>query len=806
MKRSILFVTMMASLLFGQWSEVDIYPFSGEILKFYVTDSLNITAIYKGDSSFVIKSSDGGREWTKSYGIPAISPASAAIADQNNIFVLKSDLLTLLKSTNGGSTWTNLQLPQRYFRIHKFQFINPLTGYAAVSYNGGVTTKQMMIKTVDGGTSWKIMDSLINPVNNFHFENTQAGWIFGGHIFRTTNGGSSFSVIVNPPGMLSANTADQINDSIIIVGGFREIFVPPMSSYKAPQIAISTDRGSTWRLRDFDADFLRGKPDNIQFINETTAVSTIQDEPGLIMTRDFGLTWSFGNRPEALTKYTDIRIVNGRVFASGLGISFVVSGSDIAQPWELRTEQFNHAPSAASFLDPGIIVMPTREGKIYISGNRGINWKTKWLYNGSLLNSAIDKDSIIYLTTLNTIFRSDDMGATFDSIAYFPSAFIKKILPTKNGDIWVSTGSSLKMSSDHGQTWATKLSSSEIFNELEFFENGTGYTCNGKLLKTTDFGNTWNEVVVSQLSITDIDFYDAENGYAIVNNNYLYRTINGGVSFEQVFVPGASNLYKIHCSDSLNHFLSTNRFYSTEDGGKWWRINEFVTQSTSPKIDFMKMYNRFEGIAVTQYGGIWITSNRGNTPVELSAFTAFQFGNKVMLNWTTETETNNMGFEIERRYRHGDWKTIAFSKGSGTSTKRIYYGYDDYEAKAPAILYYRLKQIDYDGRFSYSDEIEVILGEVPEKYSINQNYPNPFNPSTKVSFSLPEENEVVIRVFNTMGELVKEFNRGILPHGWFDQDIEMGDSPSGVYFCQVFCTNTVSGRTKSLATKMVLMK
>jgi hypothetical protein len=165
-----------------------------------------------------------------------------------------------------------------------------------------------------------------------------------------------------------------------------------------------------------------------------------------------------------------------------------------------------------------------------------------------------------------------------------------------------------------------------------------------------------------------------------------------------------------------------------------------------------------------------------------------------------------MGFEIERRYKHGDWKKIAFSKGSGTSTRKIYYGYDDYEVKAPAILYYRLKQIDYNGEFHYSKEVEVIYGETPENYSIQQNFPNPFNPSTKVTFSLPEENEVVIRVFNSMGEQVKEINRGILPHGYFEQEFEMATESSGMYFCQVLCTNTISGRTKSLTIKMVLMK
>ncbi|MBK7267433.1 MAG: T9SS type A sorting domain-containing protein [Ignavibacteriales bacterium] len=117
-----------------------------------------------------------------------------------------------------------------------------------------------------------------------------------------------------------------------------------------------------------------------------------------------------------------------------------------------------------------------------------------------------------------------------------------------------------------------------------------------------------------------------------------------------------------------------------------------------------------------------------------------------------------------------------------------------------------MKQIDYNGEFEYSNEVEVIYGEIPENYAIQQNYPNPFNPSTKVTFSLPEENKVVIKVFNAMGEQVKEIDRGVLSHGYFEQDFEMSNESSGMYFCQVLCTNTISGRTKSLSVKMVLMK
>jgi hypothetical protein len=151
-------------------------------------------------------------------------------------------------------------------------------------------------------------------------------------------------------------------------------------------------------------------------------------------------------------------------------------------------------------------------------------------------------------------------------------------------------------------------------------------------------------------------------------------------------------------------------------------------------------------------------------------------------------------------------RKLVFQKVTERQHKKSITTFDDLTLSEQGFIYYRLKQIDYNGDFHYSKEVEVIYGEIPENYAIQQNYPNPFNPSTKVTFSLPEENKVVIRVFNAMGELVKEIDKGILSHGYFEQDFEMSNESSGMYFCQVLCTNTISGRTKSLTIKMVLMK
>ncbi|MBK7868480.1 MAG: T9SS type A sorting domain-containing protein [Ignavibacteriales bacterium] len=412
-----------------------------------------------------------------------------------------------------------------------------------------------------------------------------------------------------------------------------------------------------------------------------------------------------------------------------------------------------------------------------------------------------------YIHSNNSLYASNLACDTINTVtSFFTSVADLEILP--NGDMWVCASRNLLFSSDHGQSWVTRFTlTSGDFYKIRMFADGTGYVIDGSIYKTTDHGNTWTKLGFNPYSIFDFDFYDRNNGFVIGSYGKIHRTRDGGIYFEQLNLAGMTNTNAVFCLDSLNIFISGTKVYSTYDGGMIWKENLFEGIPAGPgNMAALHMFDHSNGIYVGQHAPIWRTYNRGNTPVELSSFSAVSLGNKVALQWTTETETNNMGFEIERRYKHSDWKTITFSKGSGTSTRKIYYGYDDYEPKAPCILYYRLKQIDYNGTFEYSKEVEVIFGEVPEDYAIQQNYPNPFNPSTKINFSLPEENKVVIRVFNPMGELVQEINRGTLSHGYFEQDIEMGSNPSGMYFCQVLCTNTKTERTKSLTIKMVLMK
>ena len=810
MRNLLIIIGMLSSLLFSQWTEVKVYPFSGDILGFYMTDSLNITAVFSGDSCYVIKSSDGGRNWYVSKNIPKTEILKVEFVDELNIFLLNKRH-PLLKTSDGGETWNFITIPLRYQYPHAFQVFSPDTIYAAAAINNSSSYKTHMLKSYDGGNNWAAMDTSVTPIYSFKFFNAISGWFFGGYIYRTTDGGNTLNPASIPDDMQNPETIDILNESTIVISGSRQEQVFPGSNYPKPIMSFSSNGGISWLTKDLGYDGFWGEPWNVKLLNETTAIALIRPSSNyeIIYTTNRGVNWHKGNSPVSKFSYHDIKLLNNRIYLAGSGASFLASENTSLTQWDVRMDQTFIKLKCAGFLDPGYAIIGDEGGNLHVSADRGNTWLKRKMPTGKFNKIHMVNDSLVYILDSNKIYRSKDLCNTIEYVTVRPGGNIKDIQITGDGSIWVCSGSYIFKTDYSGLSWNTKLTVfGDSFQWLKLFENGTGYTSNRNLYKTTDNGDTWNMISSFDFYISHFEFYDSNNGFIIGNNGKVYRTSDGGISFSLVEIPGMSDPFRIFCKDSLNFYLSANKLYSTYDGGEMWKENEFYTSTTIHAFSWMVMYNHFDGIGVSLTGNTtaWITHNRGNTPVELSLFSALPFGNKVVLQWTTETETNNMGFEIERKYRNGEWKKIAFSKGSGTSTRKIFYGYDDYEPKAPAILYYRLKQIDYNGEFEYSNEVEVLLGEIPENYSIQQNYPNPFNPSTKVTFSLPEENKVMIKVFNTMGEQVKEIDRGVLSHGYFEQDFEMGTESSGMYFCQVLCTNTISGRTKSLTIKMVLMK
>lgn len=188
-------------------------------------------------------------------------------------------------------------------------------------------------------------------------------------------------------------------------------------------------------------------------------------------------------------------------------------------------------------------------------------------------------------------------------------------------------------------------------------------------------------------------------------------------------------------------------------------------------------------------------------PVELTGFTATNQGSFVILNWTTATENNNRGFEIERmdNTNNKDWQTLGFVEGSGTSTTKKMYSFTD-RISEYGDYSYRLKQIDFDGNFVYSNVLEIKGGIVPDQYSLSQNYPNPFNPTTIIKFSLPMASKVKLVVYNLLGQVVRTLAEGNYDAGTYEKTFDGTNLSSGLYIYELNANNIV------LKQKMILMK
>ncbi len=197
-------------------------------------------------------------------------------------------------------------------------------------------------------------------------------------------------------------------------------------------------------------------------------------------------------------------------------------------------------------------------------------------------------------------------------------------------------------------------------------------------------------------------------------------------------------------------------------------------------------------------------------PVELTSFSAQFEENRVLLLWETATETNNKGFEIQRKSgENGRWEKRGYVDGQGTVSDQNNYKFEDkIDEKGTAKLFYRLKQIDFSGTYSFSNEVEI--SALPRKYSLGQNYPNPFNPSTKIEFALPVRSAVRLAVYNTLGEEIAELFNGVKESGYhtleWNAESAVGGLPSGLYIYRMEATASDGSKSFYDVKKMLLLK
>ena len=188
-------------------------------------------------------------------------------------------------------------------------------------------------------------------------------------------------------------------------------------------------------------------------------------------------------------------------------------------------------------------------------------------------------------------------------------------------------------------------------------------------------------------------------------------------------------------------------------------------------------------------------------PVELTSFSGeFNNSGTPELSWSVATELNNKGFEIQRSFDGVVWTKSGFVEGRGTSPDPASYHFEDKTANSSlGNLWYRLKQIDFDGTATTYTAIRI-KSELPVEFSLKQNFPNPFNPTTRISFTLPQKSRVKITVFDQLGSVMSILVNGEFNRGSHSVDFNASNLASGLYFYRL------ETPSNSLTGKMLLIR
>ncbi len=387
--------------------------------------------------------------------------------------------------------------------------------------------------------------------------------------------------------------------------------------------------------------------------------------------------------------------------------------------------------------------------------------------------------------TYTPVLKSTDLGSSWSLIYDFfcacdQSALGGSIIENVTGTLfvsylfviypqyWLGYAIEKKVPGGNWTLYANKFANNMyLYNDELYMATTSFYTSSLGLIKSSDDGNT---------------FVQLNNGFSDLDVGQLILT-------PEVFI-------------ALNE---DGIYRSLDEGNNWIRLNHTGLIGTINRIYLDDNYSLY---ACTN-NGIYLFT--GELPVELISFTAAVVSGSVTLNWSTASELNNHGFEIEKSFDKTNWAIIGFRAGKGTTSETQDYTYsDDISEISTQKLYYRLKQIDFSGNFEYSKIVEVEIA--PVEFSLSQNYPNPFNPSTIIKFSIPSVEThrdasllITLKVFDVLGKEVATLVNEEKPAGNYEVDFNVAQeffpaNASGVYFYQLKAGDYIETK------KMVLMK
>jgi photosystem II stability/assembly factor-like uncharacterized protein len=711
-----------------------------------VITSINDTLLAGTSGYGVIHSTDRGQTWLPSSNYSGATVVSMIVKDQ---YVFAGTSQGVLRSSDDGITWE--QLP-----FYNFETARAMcsTGNKLIAAGSSLQS----FASTDNGNNWYVIESLAAEVFSLY---ARGDTVYAGarnKIYRSVDGGNTFFGIEIP----------------------------------------------------FDYSLVN--INSITSIGQTLFMGTTYDD-GVYKSTNYGLTWESVNEGMGPKDVRALVVTQSSYLIAGSHYAGVYRSTDNGESWNKSVSGFPAGSSILSMFnaDRGVLA-GTRDG-IYKTTNNGTTW-VKLTGESDTINygevRGISSSGLVIYAAITykyhgIVYKSTDFGDTWtrSGNGFSPDITFMSGIAISGNNIIAGSSQGIYYSTDEGDSWLLSNLSSGFAQEI--------VTTPGNLYaevqiegiyRSSDNGVTWipsfNPPGIIFTGITALD----NSAYASAFDLGIYFTTDNGNSWYPAGFPTGSSGYTVKFIPAVAGmvlagtdidpnfiYVSFNNSHVFSPYSEGLGVNAIADALTS---------NDLYTFAGTSYNGVWRRLLPGVTPVELTSFTASVTENNVTLNWKTSTEINNSGFEIQRKKSDKEWKNIGFQEGHGSTTDESHYSFVDKNISS-GHYNYRLKQIDFDGSYKYSDIVDINISGSTE-FSLEQNYPNPFNPTTTIKYSIAKAGKVSLRVFNILGEevvnLVNEFKEA----GNYKVNFNAGRLSSGIYYYRLSAGNYSSVK------KMILLK
>ena len=735
------------------------YNYKGGVGNYYVNGGL-------------YKSTDGGTSWTKisSSSITHYYNPCDVIPFTSNEIIFATNGGGIWRTTDGGTNWTQVTsgLPSSgYGRIALAQDPSTTTTvyavFASTNYDSPDYGLKGIYKSTDSGANWTAL-STPGTLNST-----------GGKSYLKTQGWYGNVIAIDPH-----------NSNNIYIGGVDDM--------------KSTDGGSNWSQLTYWHSYY-GTPvvhaDHHAIVFDPNTADVVYDgnDGGIYKTTDGGSSWTALNNGLEITQFYGGAVpVSTNEYMGGAQDNGHLKYDGSSTDWT-KVKGGDGGYAAIDQTDETVAYEEYTYLQMYKTTDGGSSWSSCT----SGLSDAGDGSVSLFIAPFS---MNPENSA---------------VLIAGSDNVWLTTNSAGSWTESSGT-----LSSGEKVSAVTVVDNASPYlgfagTTDGKVFKSTSMtgsGDTWTEITPSgnngawvrriTVDLNDKNSiyvcYSGYNNDGVTPTKHVWHSPDQGTSWSDISgnLPDAPvHSLVIDPDDSQTLYVGTEvGVFETTDGGTTWTRKGSGIPDYVPVDELVRQTGTNKLFAFTHGRSVFATNEP--LPVELTSFSAITEISSVKLFWQTATEINNHGFSIQRKTGKTEWEEIGFVKGHGNSNSPKDYSFTD-DKPLTGKVKYRLKQIDTDGSYDYSDIVEVTVN-APSEFELTQNYPNPFNPSTTIKFNLPERSKVKLLVFNTLGEKVAELLNGETEAGYHKINFNAANLPSGVYVYSLITSKY--SETK----KMILLK